>query len=119
MTTLYGKQWSRAEIQQYVPDMSQLASVRRSQYREGRSEGIDAVDITTGSGFQFTVLPGRGLDISHASYKGIPFCWRTYAGDVAAPYFVSDGSAGWSRSAFGGLMSTGGLSAMGSPSTDN
>jgi Domain of unknown function (DUF4432) len=117
MTILYGKQWSREEIQQYIPDLSQLAPIRRSMLREGRAEGVDVVEIATGSGFQFTVLPGRGLDISHASYRGIPLCWRTFAGDAAAAYFEPQGF-GWQRTAFGGLMSTGGLSSMGSPSVD-
>ncbi len=118
MTSLYGKQWSRAELQQHVPDMSQLARLQRSTLREGRAEGVDTVEITTGSGFQFTVLPGRGLDISHASYRGIPLCWRAFPGEVAASYYDPRGGE-WHRSAFGGLMATGGLSSMGSASTDN
>ena len=97
--------------------MSQLAPMRRSVYREGRAEGVDEVEIATGSGFQFTVLPGRGMDISHASYKGIPLCWRTSVGDAAAAYYDPEGGE-WHRTAFGGLMSTGGLSAMGSASVD-
>src|SRR6185369_6413958 len=99
MAILYGKEWSRAEIQEHVPDMSQLAPLRRSVYREGRAEGVDAVEIATGSGFQFTVLPGRGLDISHASYRGIPLCWRTFVGDAAASYYEPEGG-GWHRTAF-------------------
>ena len=118
MKPLFGTQWSRDEIQRYVSDPGQLASIRRSTLREGRAEGIDTVDIATGSGFQFTVLPGRGMDISQASFRGIPLCWRTAVGEVAAPYFEPKGF-GWQRSAFGGLMSTGGLSSMGSPSVDN
>lgn len=117
MTTLFGKQWSRDEIQRHVADLSQLAHIQRSTLREGRAEGVDAVEITTGSGFQFTVLPGRGLDISHASYRGIPLCWRAFAGETAAPYYEPR-DLGWQRTAFGGLMSTGGLSTMGSPSVD-
>src|SRR5258708_7436721 len=49
MTILYGKNWSREEIQQYVPDLSQLAPIRRSTLREGRAEGLDAVELATGS----------------------------------------------------------------------
>ena len=97
--------------------MSQVAPMRRYTFREGRAEGVDAVDIATGSGFQFTVLPGRGMDISHASYKGIPFCWRTSVGEAAAAYYEPEGGE-WHRTAFGGLMSTGGLTTMGSASVD-
>jgi len=117
MTILYGKQWSREEIQRYIPDMSQVARIQPSTMREGRAEGVDVVEIATGSGFQFTVLPGRGLDISHASYQGIPLCWRTPVGEAAASYYEPQGSE-WHRTAFGGLMSTGGLSSMGSASVD-
>jgi hypothetical protein len=117
MNSLFGRQWSRDDLQRYVPDMGQLAPIRRSTLREGRAEGIDTVDFATGSGFQFTVLPGRGLDISQASFRGIPLYWRTFAGEVAAPYFEPHGF-GWQRSAFGGLMSSGGLASMGSPSVD-
>ena len=106
-----------SRIQRYVPDLSQLARLQRATLGEGRADGVDAVEVSTGSGFQFTVLPGRGLDISHASYRGIPLCWRAYAGEVAAPYYEPEG-LGWQRSAFGGLMSTGGLSTMGAPSED-
>ena len=97
--------------------MSQFAHVQRSTLREGRAEGVDTVEIATGSGFEFRVLPGRGLDISHASYRGIPLCWRTSVGEAAAPFYEPRG-ADWHRTAFGGLMSTGGLAAMGSFSTD-
>ena len=41
MTSLFGKQWTREEIQLYVPDLSQLAPIRRSTLREGRAEGIE------------------------------------------------------------------------------
>jgi hypothetical protein len=114
MPNLFNKNWTRQELQRRVPDMSQLAFVRPSTLSEGRSEGIAALDFQTGSGFQFTVLPGRGLDISQASFRGIPLCWRAYPGEVAAPYFGT-GPFGWPSTAFGGLMSTGGLASMGLP----
>jgi hypothetical protein len=97
--------------------MDQIASVRPAVLRGGRAEGVEVVEVVTGSGFQFTVIPSRGLDIAHASYNGIPLCWRSYTGDVAAPFFEAEGM-GWLRGAFGGLMSTGGLNYMGAPSLD-
>ncbi|MFN8380189.1 MAG: aldose 1-epimerase family protein [Anaerolineae bacterium] len=117
MPTLYGQEWSRSDIQQYVSNIDQIASVRPAVLRGGRAEGVEVVEFATGSGFQFTVVPGRGMDISHASYNGIPLCWRSYTGDVAASYFEAEGM-GWLRGSFGGLMSTGGLNYMGAPSLD-
>jgi hypothetical protein len=114
---LYGRDWTRSEIQQHVPNLDQIARVRPATLRGGRAEGVDVVEVATGSGFQFTVVPGRALDISHASYNGIPLCWRSYTGEVAASFFEPEG-LGWLRGAFGGLMSTGGLTYMGSPSAD-
>ena len=117
MPNLYGQEWSRSDLQQYLSNMDQVASVRPSVLRGGRAEGVEVVEVVTGSGFQFTVVPGRGMDIAHASYNGIPLGWRSYTGDVAAPFFEPDGM-GWLRGSFGGLMSTGGLNYMGAPSLD-
>lgn len=117
MPKLYGREWSRAEIQRHVPNLDQIARVRPAVLRGGRAEGVDVIEVATGGGLAFTVVPGRGLDISHASYNGIPLCWRSHTGETAASYFEADG-LGWLWGAFGGLMSTGGLSYMGSPSVD-
>lgn len=117
MPRLYGRDWSRLELQEHVSNIDQLAYIRPAVLRGGRAEGVEVMDVATGSGFQFTVVPGRALDISHASYRGVPLCWRSYTGEVAAPYFEPEGM-GWLRGAFGGLMATGGLSYMGSPSVD-
>jgi len=117
MVRLFNRNWTRSEIQQLVPDPAQIARLQRVTLREGRAEGVDAVEVATGSGFAFTVLPGRGLDIARASYNGIPLFWRSYTGEVAAPFFEPQGM-GWLRGAYGGLMNTGGLTYMGSPSVD-
>jgi hypothetical protein len=118
MARLYGRQWSRGEILQRFPDISQIIKLQRATLREGRAEGVDVIDVATGSGFEFTVAPGRGLDITQARYKGIPLCWRAAPGEVNAAYFEPEGQ-GWMRGAVGGLLTTGGLTYMGSPSVDN
>jgi hypothetical protein len=117
MAQLFGRQMTRAELLRYVGDVSQIAGVRRFVLREGREEGVEAAEFATGTGFRFTVLVGRGLDISSADYRGMPLAWRSPTGDTHAAYYEPEGLA-WLRSFFGGLVATCGLSSAGAPSTD-
>ena len=45
-------------------NMRQLCGLKRYQFTDGKATGLDAVDVETGGGLRFTVLPGRGMDIS-------------------------------------------------------
>ena len=100
-----------------MPDPAQVARVERATLREGRAEGVDVVRVVTGSGFEFTSVPGRALDIASASYNGVPLFWRAYPGPVQAAYFEPEG-LGWLRGNAGGLLTTGGLTSIGSPTDD-
>ncbi len=117
MANLFGRQYSRNELLQKVGDISQIAGVKRYTLTEGRSVGLEAIDFRTGSGFAFTVLPGRSMDISFADWRGIPLCWRSQTGDVAAPYYEPEG-LGWLRGFFGGMVATCGLTQAGAPCVD-
>ena len=118
MPGLFGRELSKSSLQEYSSDIAQFASVRRATLREGFAEGVDVIDFRTGSGFEFSVLPGRALDLGAAYYKGIPLYWRASPGQVHAAYFEPE-DMGWMRGYAGGLMTTGGLSTMGSPSQDD
>ena len=96
----------------YVGDMSQIAGVRRSFICDGRARDIEALDITTGGGLEFCVLPGRGMDIAHAKYKGAPVSFITKSGISSADAYEPQGM-GWLRGFFGGLLTTCGLSNVG------
>ena len=48
------------------------------------------------------------MDISHASYKGIPICWISPAGEVS-PWSYEPEGLGWLRTFAGGLLTTCGL----------
>ncbi|MFP6725056.1 MAG: aldose 1-epimerase family protein [Candidatus Poribacteria bacterium] len=78
---------------------------------------MQAVDFQTGSGFNYTVLPDRGMDISYAEYQGIPLCWRSGTGDAAPAYYDSEGSE-WLRGFAGGLLTTCGMTYLGDPEED-
>jgi len=59
------------------------------------------------------------MDISFAEYNGIPLCWRSSTGDVAASYYEPEG-IGWLRGFYGGLLVTCGMTYVGAPgSLDN
>ncbi len=117
MAGLYGKNFSREELLKRVGDISQVGGVRQYELSEGNEKGVKAVDFRTGTGFDFTVLPGRGMDISMAEYQGVPLCWRSSTGDVAASYYEPEG-LGWLRSFYGGLLVTCGLTYAGAPCRD-
>ncbi|MBS7644841.1 MAG: aldose 1-epimerase family protein [Candidatus Bathyarchaeia archaeon] len=117
MVRLFGVDYDRRELYRRVGDLSQLGGVKYYELRDGNQKGVEALDFGTGSGLRFTVLPGRGMDISHAEYKGIPLCWRSPTGDVAPCFYEPEG-LGWLRSFYGGLLVTCGLTNAGAPSED-
>jgi len=114
---LWGRQFSKQEILQRVGDISQIGGVRSVELREGSEAGVAAIDFSSGSGLNFTVLPARGMDIARLEFKDIPLAWRSSTGEVG-PWYYEFSPAGWSRGFFGGLLATCGLAAAGHASVD-
>ena len=108
MPVLYGKNYTKGELLERVGDISQVCSAVPVKRTDGSSEGVDAILFKTGSGLNFTVLPGRGMDISSADFEGKSLCWHSCTGETH-PAFYEDGEPGWLRSFYGGLMVTCGL----------
>lgn len=117
MVELFGRRWTRAELLERVGDVSQVGGARLVSFAEGPEAGVLAAEVRTGSGFNFSVLPGRGMDLGFAEYRGMPLCWRSSTGEVAAAFYEPEGE-GWLRGFSGGLMATCGLTTAGWPSTD-
>ncbi len=117
MVRIIGNDYSRSELGRWVGDFSQVAGVKPYQLTEGKGKGARCVDFWTGTGFQFTVMLERGMDISQAFYNGRSLCWRSSTGDVH-PHFFEPEHLGWLRSFFGGLLVTCGLTYAGSPCED-
>ncbi|MCD4670845.1 MAG: aldose 1-epimerase family protein [Actinomycetia bacterium] len=115
---IFGKEISRQELQQKTGDISQLGGIRSYELNDGVSRGIRAVDIKSPCGLEFTVLPGRGMDISSLSYKSVPIAWRSATRETSPVYYESRGLE-WLRTFYGGLLTTCGLTTTGSPSEDN
>ena len=117
MINLHGSSYKKRELLKHMGDVSQIAGTKRYQLMDGNERGVHGVDFRTGSGLNFTVLPDRGLDVSHAEYKGIPLCWRSSTGDVS-PGFYEPAGFGWLRGFFGGLLTTCGMTHVGNPDSD-
>lgn len=117
MPKLFGQQYSRRQLAAYTGDMSQLASVRRAELQEGHEAGAGLIEVFNASGLSFSVLPGRALDISSATYKGMSLCFRSATGDVG-PAFYEPAGSGWLRGFYGGLVVSCGMTFTGHPETD-
>jgi len=117
MARYLGRDWTRESLRSLVGDVAQVAGARSSVLSGGKAEGVTAVDVHTGSGFAFTVLPGRGMDIPSASNQGISLSFLSGTGITHPGYYEEPGS-GWLRSFYAGLLTTCGIANAGAPSTD-
>lgn len=117
MPTLFGKDWTKAELLQHVGSIDQIAGAQKVILDDGDSAGCEAVEFKTGTGLRFRALPGRGLDISACDFGGESLAWMSHTGEVASPYFDPQG-LNWLRSFYGGLLLTCGMSWAGAPCVD-
>lgn len=108
----------KEEIKQYIGNQLQIGGSRHYILTDGWGRNLRGIDIISGSGLQYTVLPDRGMDISLASFKGINLVYLTTNAETH-PSFYEPEKFGWLRTFAGGLLTTCGLTYLGSPVTDN
>ena len=118
MAKLWGKELSKKEILQRVGNLSQLVSVKSYTMDSGRSDGVKAIQVTNGSGLDFTVLEDKCLDIAEIKFKGVNLSFVTKPG-IVAPEFFNPDSMEFLRTFQGGALYTCGLSNVGSGCTEN
>ncbi len=117
MVRLYGQEWSAAELRRHVGIMDQLAGITAGERTDGTARGVRTLDVQTGGGLSFTVLPERGMDIGETRLDGVPLAWHSAMGVVHPSRHERDGR-GWERSFAGGLLATCGLDNIGTPNVD-
>jgi hypothetical protein len=117
MVQLFGQQFTRSDLLQRIGDISQIAGVRILRLEDGIEEGVRLIEVRTGTGFRYNVLPSRGMDVSFAEYRGIPLSWRSCTRDVS-PAFYEPAGDGWHRLFYGGMVITCGLTNVGAPCVD-
>jgi hypothetical protein len=107
----------RAEILQYIGNQSQIGGTRHYTLTEGWAKNLRAIDVNSGSGLQYTIMPDRGMDISLAGFKGTNLVYLTCNGETHPSYFEPE-NLGWLRTFTGGLLTTCGLTYIGGPVID-
>jgi galactose mutarotase-like enzyme len=105
------------ELLQYTGNAAQLGGSRHYVLSDGRSRDMRAIDINTGSGLQYTILPDRGMDISLASFKGKNLVFLSCNGETHPAFYEPEG-LGWLHTFTGGLLQTCGLTYLGAPVKD-
>jgi len=117
MPKLLGKTFTRKALLQRVGDMAQIAGAIDHVLSDGPSKGVRAVNVYTGSGFRFTVLPDRGMDIGAAEHAGRSLCWHSGTLPTHPGFYQPEGLE-WLYGFYGGLMVSCGLSYFGAPCVD-
>jgi hypothetical protein len=117
MAQLFGRSWNQGELMKHVGSLSQLGGVRLSTLDDGMGRGVRTAEFETGSGFAFTVLLERGMDIGAAKYRGASLAWESTVGTAHPAFFEHEG-LGWLRTFHGGMVATCGMTYAGAPCVD-
>ena len=107
----------RVNVKKYVGNLYQLGGTRHYCLTDGSSNGTRCIDVKTGSGFEYTVVCDRGLDISLASIDGVNLVHLT-AGMESNPAFYNPSESEWLRTFSAGLLTTCGPTHLSSPCED-
>ncbi len=114
---IFDEEINKKEVLQKIGDISQLCEIKYYESIDGMSRGVRGIDIRNAEGINITILPDRGMDISHLSYKSIPFNWKSPTKETSPIYFEGRGTE-WLRTFYGGFLTTCGLTTTGAPSVD-
>ncbi len=117
MPYLFGRDYTRAELESRVGRLDAVGGVTPLAMQAGRGVGVRALEFDTGSGFAFTALIDRAFDVAFARYGGIPLCWRS-CNDVASPAYYDPHGDAFLRTFLGGLFTTCGLTNFGPAGQD-
>jgi hypothetical protein len=114
---ILGRSFSKRELERRTGNLQQIGGTRHFEYSSGRAKGVQGIEVDTGSGLVFTVLPGRGLDIANCTFRGTNLVYLA-PGGIAHPAFYNPAGLEWLNTFFGGLLTTCGLTYFGDPERD-
>ncbi|MBS1799183.1 MAG: aldose 1-epimerase family protein [Acidobacteria bacterium] len=112
------KQGAKEALLTRVGKLSQVGGITSLVNAEGRGKGIATLRVRTAAGLELWIVPDKGMDIYEASFLGQSLCWHSPTGLVHPSYYSSRG-LDWLETFAGGLLTTCGLTTVGSPSIDD
>lgn len=104
-------------LRAYCGNLYQVCGTRAYRLSDGRTDGCRCIDVRTGSGLDFTVVPDRAMDISLASYRGTNLAFLTASAETHPSYYESFGDE-WLRTFSAGLLTTLGPTYLGPACVD-
>ncbi|MBR4016462.1 MAG: aldose 1-epimerase family protein [Oscillospiraceae bacterium] len=104
-------------VNPYIGHESQLCGVEEVRLVGGKGDGMRLLQIRNAAGLQMSVSADRCADISRLIFKGDNMGYFSPNGYVAPAYYDEPG-AGFLKSFTAGFLTTCGLTAVGSPCTD-
>jgi hypothetical protein len=110
--------YTRESLLERTGRLSQAGGISPFTHADGKAKGVSTLRVRTAAGFEFWVVPDRGMDIFEASFQGKSLCWHSPNGMVHPAYYSTRGTE-WLRSFPGGLLATCGLTTAGAASEDN
>ena len=105
-------------VNPYLGHPSQLCSVEEVRLTGGKGDGMRLLQLRTVAGLELTLSLDRCADLSRLIFKGDNMGFFSPTGYVA-PAYHDDRGLGFLKSFTAGFLTTCGLSAVGSPCTDD
>lgn len=106
------------KVNPYIGHPSQLCGVEEVRLVGGKGDGMQFLQLRNAAGLQMTISADRCADISRLIFKGDNFGYFSSCGYVSPAYYDDTGN-GWLKSFTAGFLTTCGLTAVGSPCTDD
>ena len=105
-------------MNKYIGLPAQISGVEELILAKGKGKGMTLLQVRNGLGLEITLLADRAMDIARVTFKGNNLGYFSPCGYVA-PGFYDNRGAGFLKSFTAGFMTTCGLTAVGTPCTDN
>lgn len=106
------------DINSYIGHETQICGVEEHMLTKGKGKGMTLLEIRNGKGLNITLSADRAMDISRIEYMGANMGYFSPCGYVAPQYYDKDEN-GFLKSFTAGFLTTCGLTAVGSPCTDD
>ena len=105
-------------MKNYIGNSLQIRGAEKYILQDGKGDGMHFINVRNGLGLEVWISLDRAGDVSRVNFKGDNMGYFAPCGYVAPAYYDSVG-AGFLKSFTAGFFTTCGLTAVGSPCTDD